>query len=487
MSKKFTDQTGCWERLRFAIVGPLFSNPPKEGKLREAFEEKAATNWLHPGTGQFKKYSASTIARWYYMAAKAPDPIKALRRCSRSDAGNPRCVSPHVFQFLDTQYQEHPGWTVQLHLQNLVAAAQSDNRLIPVPSYPTIRRLMKAQGWHRKRRSCRQTKGEKRAQCRLERAEVRSFENAYVGGLWHLDFHESHLQVVTPKGEWVRPKLLGIIDDHSRLICHCQWYWDETAECLIHGLSQALQKRGIPRALMTDNGAAMKADEFTEGLHQLSVFHEYTLPYSPYQNGKQEKFWAVLESRFIAMLENVAHLTLQTLNELTLVWVEQSYHRSPHKEIGVTPLSRYIKGKSVSRPCVNSQALRRAFRLQATRRQRRTDGTISVQAKRFEIPARYQHLEQILVRYARWDMTTLEMIDPHTQDPLCTLFPLDKTANATGERRRLVSPTQAQKKNVQPPTDLPPYLEKLKADFAATGRPPAYLPKHEKSKIGEEK
>ena len=54
----------------------------------------------------------------------------------------------------------------------------------------------------------------------------------------------------------------------------------------MHGLSQAIQKRGLPRALLTDNGSAMVAEEVTEGLLRLGIVHERTLPYSPYQNGK---------------------------------------------------------------------------------------------------------------------------------------------------------------------------------------------------------
>jgi len=44
---------------------------------------------------------------------------------------------------------------------------------------------------------------------------------------------------VLANGTWVTPKLLGILDDRSRLCCHAQWYLDETAETLVHGLSQA--------------------------------------------------------------------------------------------------------------------------------------------------------------------------------------------------------------------------------------------------------
>ena len=91
--------------------------------------------------------------------------------------------------------------------------------------------------------------------------------------------------MLTPGGQWLRPIVLAILDDHSRLCNHVQWYLSETAEDLVHGLSQAIQKRGLPRALLTDNGSAMVAEEVTEGLLRLGIVAERTLPYSPYQKG----------------------------------------------------------------------------------------------------------------------------------------------------------------------------------------------------------
>ena len=85
---------------------------------------------------------------------------------------------------------------------------------------------------------------------RRQTREIRSYEAEYVGSLWHLDFHHGSLKVLTPGGQWLRPIALGILDDHSRLCCHVQWYLSETAEDLVHGLSQAIQKRGLPRALL---------------------------------------------------------------------------------------------------------------------------------------------------------------------------------------------------------------------------------------------
>jgi hypothetical protein len=41
----------------------------------------------------------------------------------------------------------------------------------------------------------------------------------------------------------------------------------------------------MPRAGLSDNGAANLAAENTEGLARLGVLHETTLAYSPYQKG----------------------------------------------------------------------------------------------------------------------------------------------------------------------------------------------------------
>ena len=140
------------------------------------------------------------------------------------------------------------------------------------------------------------------------------------------------------------------MDDYSRLICHAQWYLHEDTESLVHGFIQALQKRALPRSLMSDNGSAMVAAEFIEGLEHLGILHTPTLPYSPYQNAKQEVFWAQLEGRLMAMLEGEPRLTLSLLNEATLAWTEMEYHRKMHSELAATPLERYIKGPQVGRP-----------------------------------------------------------------------------------------------------------------------------------------
>jgi hypothetical protein len=268
--------------------------------------------------------------------------------------------------------------------------------------------------------------------------------------------------------------LLGVIDDRSRLVCHLQWYLDETAESLIHALCQAFMKRGLPRALMTDNGAAMLAEETTTGLFKLGVLHQTTLPYSPYQNAKQESFWGRVEGRLMAMLEGETNLTLDALNLATQAWVEQEYHRTRHTEIDATPLAHYLAGPNVARPCPESTALSAAFRIEVERKQRRSDGTVSLEGNRFEIPSRYRHLEHVHLQYARWDLSRVDLVDQRTGAILCQVLPLDKSANANGQRRRLAPRTV--NLSPLPPTGMSALMIELLADYAATGIPPAYLP-----------
>jgi putative transposase len=209
-----------------------------------------------------------------------------------------------------------------------------------VPSYSTVLRFLAARGLDKRRaNTARRTDGALAAAARLAEREVRRYEAEYVNGLWHWDFHHGSRKVLTPRGEWRTPMLLGILDDRSRLACHLQWYLAETAENVAHGLSQALQKRGLPRAAMSDNGAAMTAAEITGGLARLGVLHQTTLPYSPYQNAKQEAFWGPVEGRLMAMLEGVPDLTLALLNEATQAWVEYEYNRKIHSEIGQAGVS----------------------------------------------------------------------------------------------------------------------------------------------------
>ena len=470
-----------WARLRFAIIGPLLAAPPPRGNLREALSALSKKPWCHPVTKESVFFSFSTIERWFYAArGEYRDPVGKLKRRIRKDSGLQSSLGADLLTVLTCQYKEHKSWSMRLHYDNLQVLAEQEPALSPLPSYSTVCRYMKARAlFKEKRKKHPHTPGAMQAACRLEQLEVRSFEAEYVNGLWHLDYHHGSKKVLTREGVWVTPHLLGIFDDKSRLCCHLQWYLEETAEALVHGLCQAIQKRDLPRSLMTDRGSAMMAAEMKRGLHTLSILHEPTLPYSPYQNAKNEVFWAQIEGRLIAMLEGVKDLTLSLLNEATQAWVECEYNQKIHSETGQAPIRLFIHEKSVGRESPGSEELRRAFRAEESRTQRKSDGTISMKGKRYEVPTRYRHLKRVSVRYASWDLSTLDLVDARSGSILCTLYPLDKTKNADGQRRRLEPISNAPSGldlTSMPSCDMAPLLKKLMAEYAATGIPPAYLP-----------
>jgi len=391
-----------WAHFRFSVIGPLLAAPPARGQLQAQLKELAAKKWQHPISGQWVVLGLSTIERWYYQALRSKaGPVEALKRKIRSDHGQYPSMSPKLIECLTQQHRQHPSWSYQLHFDNLVVVVEQQPQAGPMPSYVSLLRWMKSHGlFKRARRGPLHSPGAQAAEHRYQAREVRSYESGYVNGLWHLDFHHGSLRVLLTEGRWAYPILLGILDDHSRLCCHLQWYLAEGARELCHGLSQAFQKRDLPRALLFDNGSAMIAAETEQGLSRLGVLFENTLPFSPYQNGKQESFWGQIEGRLLPMLEGVADLTLDQLNEATQPWVELEYNRKVHSEIGQTPLQRFLNDKNVARPCPATEQLQRAFTTEVRRFQRRSDGTLTLEGIRFEVPSRFGHLPELWLRYA---------------------------------------------------------------------------------------
>lgn len=470
-----------WATFCLAIVGPLLANPPEPGELHTRLAEMTARPYKHPITGEPWTVGLSTVERWYYrIRKKQARAVEMLRRAVRKDAGTQPSLSENVRTAIQQQYRAHSRWSYQLHWDNLKARAKKHPELGDIPSYPTVRRYMRCAGLFKKKRRRRpDTAGARQAEARLEQCETRSFESATVNGLFHLDFHEGSRSVLLPDGTLATVECFAMLDDRSRYVCHAQWYFQEETETLVHGVQQGLQKAGLPWELMSDRGGAMNG-EYLAGLDRLGIGVAKTLGYSPHQNGKQECFWTQIEGRLLAMLEGHRNLTLDLLNEATHAWVAYEYNRKFHTELGCTPLERFTEGPYVGRECPASVELRRAFRIEKRRTQRRSDGTISLHGRRFEVPSRFRHIRRIHVRYARWDLTSVDMVDERTGAVLAPLYPLDKVANADGVRKTMEPlPDSALATTDEPPPDgIAPLLQELMEQAKATGLPPAYVPHH---------
>ena len=197
MSKKSKKQLSDWAHFRFSVIGALLARPPDKGDLRKEIEKLARRLYLHPTKDAWVTFGASTIERWYYRALNAEDPIKALGRKIRSDAGKPTAMSPKLLDALGNQYTLYPHWSYQLHTDNLEALVEEQPHLGQMPSYSTVLRRMKERGWYKKAASRRNpTPGQKLAQERLEQREVRSFECS------HVHAHYGTLTTIKDGGGW---------------------------------------------------------------------------------------------------------------------------------------------------------------------------------------------------------------------------------------------------------------------------------------------
>ena len=230
------------------------------------------------------QFSASTIERWYYTARR-----REGRPGPRPATGRPQ----GLWQDLPARGRRSSSCWPSIATTS-TGATSCTTTTWPPGSRPSRRwgrcvRIPRCGG------TCRLTAGSASggrrpravparnvAAQRRERREIRSYEAEYVGSLWHLDFHHGSLPVLLPSGQWQRPLALGILDDCSRLGCHLQWYLSETAEDLVHGFSQAIQKRGLPRS--TDDRRRLGDDRRGSSAKGCCTWGSSTrrrLPYSP--------------------------------------------------------------------------------------------------------------------------------------------------------------------------------------------------------------
>ena len=95
------------------------------------------------------------------------------------------------------------------------------------------------------------------------------------------------------------------------------------------------------------------------------------------------------------------------------------------------------------------------------------------------MPNAFRHLDRVLVRYARWDLSQVHLVDEHSGQISARLYPLDKNANANGIRRPLEPVARrgaaGSGAHVTPATGIAPLLENLIRKQRATGLPPPYL------------
>ncbi len=168
-------------------------------------------------------------------------------------------------------------------------------------------------------------------------------------------------------------------------------------------------------------------------------------------------------------------MTLDYLNYATQAWVEMEYNKKRHQEIYMSPVRKLLKSKNMSRPAPDEKDLKFAFTVCESRKQRRSDGTVTINGTRFEIPSRFNHITQLHICFANWDKSIAWIVDKRTGKQIAAIYPQDKTKNASGKRRIKSKPKETRLPEGTLTESEPALLRKILAEYAETGQPAAYL------------
>ena len=343
---------------------------------------------------------------------------------------------------LTAQYRQHPSWSYQLHADNLAVLAEQK------PAARAHALLCLGAALHESPgpvqasapRAGPQPGRPSRPSTASRAARVRSYESQYVNGLWHLDFHHGSLaRVLLENGQWAYPLLLGVLDDHSPALLPCPVVSEPKApRNSATAWARPSRNAALPRALMSDNGSAMLAgrDRAGPGAPGHRARNHPALSARTRTESKRV-FWDQIEGRLLPMLEGVADLTLRQLNEATLAFVEMEYNRKTHSELGRSPSATLPpRTRTWAGPVRPAEQLQLAFTAEVGRTQRRSDGTLSLEGVRFEVPSRYGHFQRVSsARGLLGPEPRLSVRPQHRRHPLPALSP-GQTQKRRGPARR---------------------------------------------------
>ena len=227
----------------------------------------------------------------------------------------------------------------------------------------------------------------------LVNGPTKAFELPLPNLLWMADgMHGPVLKLVD--GSTLRTFLFAILDDHSRLCVHGQFYVAERVEYFLDCLRQAVSSRGLPDKLYTDNGGPFRSQHLQIVCANLAIKLIHARPYHSWSRGKIERFFLTVQLQFLAQLQLHPFDALEPMNRQFWHWLEVDYHQRPHSSLQEqTPAERFAKAAAYLRTLPKEADLSRLLLMRLQRRVRK-DATLSLGGVLWEVPA---HLRGLVV------------------------------------------------------------------------------------------
>lgn len=349
--------------FRYSVISPLL-HPDGTGTLKQMIGEQANRIWTLPD-GRCRKFAWGTIEEWYYAYRNGG--IDALETSRRSDEGRFRRLPLAVREEIDAVLERHPKVKVTTIIRILRDKGLAGHEQ---PGRSTIYRYI-----HVKRPGI----------SGLARKDRRAFEAPYSGSLWQVDvMYGPYLPCLGKDGKYRNQQtyLVAIIDDHSRLLCHGQFYFAQNLLSYLDCLKQAILKRGIPARIYCDNAQIFLSLQIKKIAAKLGT----TVINAPIRDGsakgKVERLYLSVRQDFMDKCRATEMpKNLEELNRRFFRWCED-YNLKEHSAINTTPLKKWM-ATSYKIKLLPPLKADEAFMFEDTRKVK-NDGTFMLTGKLFE-------------------------------------------------------------------------------------------------------
>jgi putative transposase len=392
--------------FRFGVIAPLVDRHLSRGERERIVTQIVSATWQIPGSPR-SSIGRSTVEKWLCRYLKSGADIESLKPQQRNDKGGCRSMDSETEAALVALKKEFRGYSLQALLQVARQRAIIGTRFRA--SKQSIYRLFARHGL---------------GGSISHPVDRRKFEAELPNDLWQSDC--MHGPKVTVEGTMRKTYLFAIIDDHSRLIPHAQFYLHENIECFRDCLLQALEKRGLPRRLFVDNGSAFRTHQLRYGCARLGIALLHSQPGVPEGRGKIERLFRTVRSQLMPVLTTAS--TFDELNAGLTRWIDEEYHRRKHSSTSQTPLERYLTHLHALRAAPKD--LREHFRIPARRKVDR-DRSVSLNGRLYEAPTGLIG-QWVTLLYHKHDYSRIEVIFDERSHGF--LVPLDTGINSRVRR-----------------------------------------------------
>ena len=383
-----------------------------EGKTRQERIHHVAKMTFLDEQGAPHRFTWRTIQTWYYRYKNQG--VTAMNNHSRADKGKTRKVTPE-------------------EVLEAINAALPHFQQKKKPHKSAIYRFCIEKGLLRADQIAITTF------CRLVREYELLKDDVSETNKRRLAFSMQHAnqlwQADTMFGPYVQQrqaKLIALIDDASRVLCHGEFFLEENADAMIQALRAAFYKRGVPEQLLVDNGSIYCCQEITLVCARVGCLLRHTAVRDAAAKGKIERFFRRVRDQFLVRKLDLS--SLDGLNKQFTHWVEHQYNATEHSALGMKPIDRFGMDLSRIRFLAPSEDTDELFYAEAVRTVKK-DNTFSFQGKRYETPVDLRG-KKVELRYERRRQGVVVVYDKGRRLGQARL--LDAVAN--GLRRRKKKP-----------------------------------------------